>query len=374
MAASTEVRIGLVQLCASHVNSERRVGRLRAMLASWVKQTQPVPMYLSISFASEELKRLALGVIKERPASAVELVVLCNKTPKSQFQHYQQLAVRVAREQQGLPPQTQVWCIFTDDDDESHPERAASYACALGREAQVGTLSISSCIFEEEQASTKAIHAAAFSQVAQADALKLGRDREYIHYCVRLSTLVDYCTRVDPTILAHPFADTMFTRYLQCPETRTRLASFTPKQALLVQYEGDADYLRSRTDPWVPLLEAAQKALPQVSVADRNQAIYALNRLELLRMVCSFAAAYYPTSKDVDPPYGPCPPWSRFLDDSRVIVGMGRALQGLPQQEPADLMFADDEASWRALYEHLVRNDREFRMWLDAPRFRPSAQ
>jgi hypothetical protein len=357
-------RVGLVQLCASHINSERRVGRLRIMLESWSKQTQQVPMYLSISFASDVLKKLALAILKERPRTAVDLVVLCNKTPKSQFQHYQQLAARVSQEQH---TSVKMWCIFTDDDDESHPERTASYVYALSREVQAGTLAAASCVFEEEQAATQAQYAAAFAKTKQADTSKLGRDREYFHYCVRVCTLVDFCTRVHPAILAHPFADTMFARYLQCPETRARLVSFTPKQALLVQYDGDATYVRSRTDPWVPLLQAAQQAMAVAPAAERHQAIYAVNRLELLRMVCSFAAAYYPSANTKEVA---CPAWSHFLSDSRMIIGMGRALQGLPQEAPADLLFADDEAGWQVLYEELIRNDPEFRSWLDSPRYR----
>jgi hypothetical protein len=368
-------RIGLVQLCASHVNSERRAERLRAMLASWAQQTQPAPMYLSISFSSDSLKQLALKVIKERAHCTAELIVLCNKTSKSQFQHYRQLATRLTQEQEGL--QGEVWCMFTDDDDESHPERTASYAYVLGREAQAGTLSTASCVFEEEQADTHAQYAKAFAQAVAkkgqdaGDAPKFGRDREYFHYAVRVCTLVDFCTRVDPTILAHPFADTMFSRYLQCPEKRARLVSFTPKQALLVQYEGDEHYLRGRTDPFVPLLKAAKQTLDHAPAAELDQAAYALARLELLRWVRSFASAYYPSASEIASPDGPCPSWVHFRDDSRMIVAMKRVLKGQPPEAEKNLLFADKEAVWQALYEDLIRHDSGFRAWIDSPRFRP---
>lgn len=129
-------RVALVQLCASHINSKERVDRLSAMLQSWQKQVLLPPMHLSISFASDELKAEALRIVTahaHRDTNVQNLSVLSNKSSKSQLKHYQQLVARLERDQAEYGSSVELWCICTDDDDESHPERTRYFAAMLNQ-------------------------------------------------------------------------------------------------------------------------------------------------------------------------------------------------------------------------------------------------
>lgn len=102
--------IDIVVLCASHLDSPKRILFLKAQIKSIMEQTHKVPMYISISgynFNDNEFKNNQL------------LHIYYHDVKKSQFEHYIFLS-------KYIPDNT--FCIFCDDDDYSHRERCKFYA------------------------------------------------------------------------------------------------------------------------------------------------------------------------------------------------------------------------------------------------------
>ena len=101
--------IPLVALCASHISTPERALLLKAHIQSIMEQTHRVHMYVSIS-----------GVLPFDILSNDMLHVYIQDRPMSQFEHYHFLSKRVHDQD--------VFCVFCDDDDFSHPERCRFYA------------------------------------------------------------------------------------------------------------------------------------------------------------------------------------------------------------------------------------------------------
>lgn len=112
----------IVAMCATHIDSERRWLLLQRMIASVQAQTHAVRLYISASCAQERRHHLQELV---RMADGQSLVVLAQDQHCSQFEHYQHIVRHL------LPSLEDIWCLFTDDDDFSHPERAAVFHQAL---------------------------------------------------------------------------------------------------------------------------------------------------------------------------------------------------------------------------------------------------
>lgn len=111
----------LVQLCASHIGSTRRLRALVRMLRSLADQSVRAPVWLSISTCASAPE------LREKAAEALsvyaEVTVRWRERAMSQFEHYALLASEVE--------EAESWCILCDDDDYCHPSRAAWYAAAI---------------------------------------------------------------------------------------------------------------------------------------------------------------------------------------------------------------------------------------------------
>lgn len=104
----------LIVLCASHIDSKKRMSLFRNMLKSMAEQTVNVPFFISISIVDDEkLKGDVQQVTKEYP----EFAFFIQDEKLTQFQHYAFLADALSHD----PSST--WCIFTDDDDICHYTR-----------------------------------------------------------------------------------------------------------------------------------------------------------------------------------------------------------------------------------------------------------
>lgn len=172
----------------------------------------------------------------------------------------------------------------------------------------------------------------------------------------------------------------MFTRFLRTPEdVRIATKSFKPPFSLLVQWDGGAGYIRASKDPWQASITVAHdewlrlSADSKATAQQRSVAEREYKRRELLRYVCSFASIYRPNVQtEFDPSCGLlCPAWSRFLTESRFVDAGSRELHhNQPARSGKAPLLFDPEDEWRPLYEHLIRSDSEFRLWIDSPRIR----
>jgi hypothetical protein len=107
----------LVQMCASHIVSKRRLRALVRMLHSIVDQSVRAPVWLSVSSVPELREEAAAAL------SAFDVTVRWREREMSQFEHYASLASEVESEY--------AWCILCDDDDYCHPNRVAWYMAAI---------------------------------------------------------------------------------------------------------------------------------------------------------------------------------------------------------------------------------------------------
>lgn len=121
--------MALVQLCASHIVSTRRLRALVRMLNSVASQTVRAPVWLSISSAPELRESTIAAVLSY--ASAVDLTVRWRERAMSQFEHYASLASEVESEY--------AWCILCDDDDYCHPNRVAWYVAEIAEDEDCDT-------------------------------------------------------------------------------------------------------------------------------------------------------------------------------------------------------------------------------------------
>lgn len=115
------IATNLVQMCASHIVSTRRLRALVRMLRSIAYQSVQAPMWLSISCSAPEIQdeaAEALSVFDD-----IEITVRWRERAMSQFEHYALLASEVENEY--------AWCILCDDDDYCHPDRVAWYKAAI---------------------------------------------------------------------------------------------------------------------------------------------------------------------------------------------------------------------------------------------------
>jgi len=108
----------LVQMCASHIVSTRRLRALVRMLRSIADQSVRAPMWLSVSCGAPEMQEEAAAAL-----SAFDINVRWRERAMSQFEHYALLASEVENEY--------AWCILCDDDDYCHPNRVAWYKAAI---------------------------------------------------------------------------------------------------------------------------------------------------------------------------------------------------------------------------------------------------
>ena len=112
----------LISLCASYIDTNNRLISLNHMLASIDHQTLQIKLLLSIC-CTEATKDDCIKQINEWTNDYKWLTVYNHDTSRmSQFEHYAFLQQYIS---------TSTWCLFTDDDDVWHPDRALSYHLAI---------------------------------------------------------------------------------------------------------------------------------------------------------------------------------------------------------------------------------------------------
>jgi hypothetical protein len=122
--------IKLVGLCASHIDSGARLHSLGRMLESVDRQTLGIELHLSVSCGMTVDESACKDALTLWTTQYKWLKALYRGARSiSQFEHYALLQSEVADD---------AWCLFTDDDDEWHANRAARYAQAIIEEGHNG--------------------------------------------------------------------------------------------------------------------------------------------------------------------------------------------------------------------------------------------
>ena len=105
----TETYKPLLCLCASHIDSENRIGRLFQMINSWKEQTIQVPLIISISFEIPRLELLFDSIYNKID----KLTIIKSKVKFRQFEHYFKLVAILEKAE----IRDDRFIMFTDDDD-----------------------------------------------------------------------------------------------------------------------------------------------------------------------------------------------------------------------------------------------------------------
>jgi hypothetical protein len=217
----------LVILCASHIPAGAAGdARFRAFfdtLNSWIVQTVPVDLHLSISY--EDTTGKVLGMLKRFTNLHPRLKIYPSTSRLSQFEHYGRLATVLS----DIP---HLWCLFLDDDDIMHrrrvevhlaaicgaisassdPAHLASVAWPQGvTPADNTSFELSGKPSEIQREIDKQVATGKMTVRNYGDG---GSEDEYHYYAVPLRILAAYTTAASPTLLKHRYADCFFVRFL----------------------------------------------------------------------------------------------------------------------------------------------------------------
>ncbi|KAG5184067.1 hypothetical protein JKP88DRAFT_244938 [Tribonema minus] len=202
------------QLCASQVDSVRKISRLRAMITSYRQGETPMPLVLSIACTDATLAQITRKMLKDErdlfadPQCLHQHIVIGKFGP---LEHYKCIA-------EELPDNA--WVCFTGDSDIHHPRRAQCFMELMGASVAQG---LEYCAFkthvdgrmggeEEDPLSAKAVDAIVSddsNRVVQHDPIgelwKLG---------VPLSLLNNFFKLTSPEVLSHPLGDQFLVKYI----------------------------------------------------------------------------------------------------------------------------------------------------------------
>jgi glycosyltransferase involved in cell wall biosynthesis len=107
-------------IVASHISNPKRIKYLIECLESLLSQTISISIYVSISFATTEIREqfaIAFSENKHLHNSMINIIVKTQKTP--QMRHMEQLLELLKTKHE--------WVMFCDDDDTYHKERVQTY-------------------------------------------------------------------------------------------------------------------------------------------------------------------------------------------------------------------------------------------------------
>lgn len=214
----------LIALCASHMNNMHRWNAFVSMIESWSQQSQPLYLYVSMSYIPE-MKAFVQTSAREIARKFPSLRIFLSADPKSQFEHYKKLASYVQEFVRSNETHTEKWIIFCDDDDLWAPLRSTDFLLGVeqieesGCNATCVLMSATACGTNDTNVSTweevdKLIHDSTIVVDLPNSTHKSGN---YVSYAVRLSTLVNFTAVCSAPLLRHKFCDMAFVRHLRAP-------------------------------------------------------------------------------------------------------------------------------------------------------------
>ena len=190
---------------ASHISKKNRVPYLQECLRSLVAQSVPISIYLSISFASQDIREYTLNCLyTDASIIAPEYLNIRARDQKtSQMRHYYLLYQEIGQKHD--------WIMFCDDDDTYHPDRTNIIIQSIqAAREQIDTINVSR---------DKTLHqlhlAGLYESVSQADH-RINR-QEYWCYCIRMGLLGRFFDVVEPAlgILDDRCCDVLLAEYLR---------------------------------------------------------------------------------------------------------------------------------------------------------------
>ena len=176
-------------LMASHMNCVERLKNFKKWITgSLFKQTmKPASVNIIMTVEDESLCLKCMHIIElfkgpARDKGIASVVSLDRDTRRSQFENYHELLCR-------LLFYGDEWLLFTDDDDEWHPERIETYSRALGRDPDC-----------EQPLYIPMTHSE--------------RGSNYVGYAVRARVFKSFLKHAPPAALRHIYADVYWVRSL----------------------------------------------------------------------------------------------------------------------------------------------------------------
>jgi hypothetical protein len=186
-------------LIASHISSEKRIAYLIETLESFMKQTLLIPVYLSISFESEDLNSMFMQAFAKTP-DPFKIVVFLYINPKKtpQMRHMASVFPLIKTRYN--------WVMFSDDDDLYEPNRVEHFLVNID---QILRQAITNKEFAGKE------FAGIYENQIGEDHSK--RRHEYWCYCVRTQLLGRFFATVEqfPDVLDNKCCDVLFAEFLR---------------------------------------------------------------------------------------------------------------------------------------------------------------
>lgn len=182
---------------ASHISNPDRIPYLLECLNSLISQRTPINIYLSISFANEEVKEKTLNNLYNNSGFIVpeylNIRVREKKTP--QMRHYFMLYQEIIKKHN--------WIMFCDDDDTYIPERTAKIIEAISNAEK--------SLIDKPQ-----LRLAGLYENTSTKSHKIQR-HEYWCYCVQVSLMEYFFEQVETVhgVLEDRCCDVLFGEYLR---------------------------------------------------------------------------------------------------------------------------------------------------------------
>jgi hypothetical protein len=190
---------------ASHISNKNRVPYLQECLLSLVTQSAPISIYLSISFASQEIREYTLNCLYADASITLPeyLNIRVRDQKTSQMRHYFLLHQEIAQKHD--------WIMFCDDDDTYHTDRTSQIIQTIdGARSQIDVINVS-----RNKALYQLQLAGLYENVSQTN--HRVQRHEYWCYCINMDLLGRFFEVVEPApgILDDRCCDVLLAEYLR---------------------------------------------------------------------------------------------------------------------------------------------------------------
>ena len=203
----------------SHISNPKRIQYFVECLVSLVRQTIPVAIHVSISFASQELKDETINALMSNQeliaAGRIQLRIQDKKTP--QMRHIQILVNELVG--------VHKWIMFCDDDDTYEPGRALRFAQVIAK--SLGDVENLNKTNPDKSGHCKLI--GLYESTFEKDHRE--HRHEYWCYCVHIDVLVQFYAKLStyPDVLDDKCCDVLFAEHLRRSAHTKLFARITEK-------------------------------------------------------------------------------------------------------------------------------------------------
>jgi len=241
-------------IIASHISSEKRINYLIECLKSLLNQTVIVPIYLSISFETEELNQYFMNVFLQLENICNIVVLYIQPTKTAQMRHILSLYPLVSRRYN--------WVMFSDDDDSYLPSRVENFIANIDHILQRK-------IAEQTNREFAGLYE---NQINQEHSQ---RRHEYWCYCVRTHLLGKFLKTVQeyPEVLDNKCCDVFFAEFLRRLDPTKYMFGYLTDKYYNYRTEDNADSVTGIIQSGQKTVRTARIVTPE----NRQQCIDELN-------------------------------------------------------------------------------------------------